>query len=879
MALDEKYFISAPLDQYFVDKDTGLPLCNGTITFFRDSARTTPKAVFQLSGTPANYTYTALTDPVVLSSVGTLQNAGGDNVALYYYPYDSEGNLDLYYVVCENEGGIEQWTREGWPNITSANDPTDDEFPIQNQIANPQFTRVFLNEGITTTYSVSSAVTEFNLAPDWNIEVSNLVGAGSVIVQRIAVTGSANIVTSPPYVLDVEVSAGTTCRLIQRLKVNSGLWASTDDQEIFLAGVMVGTNINVGDAAVNMYYKESSSATGILVAAGSFANGSYSITKSGTLDPIPLSTNGSSSSDGYVEIYLEFAGSTHVRVSSLQVVPTLSNASVASGVNIVPYDAKASNREQALMGSYYIPNLESKQVPSLLTGWDFPLNPTQFGEDHTLGAATAYVWDQTIGLRLTGNVAVTRNAASGGMNLINASASEVFYIMQYLTGGDAKKILTNKMSVNAVAYKGSVGSDVTMRVYMYRTIASYSSCVAVTAAAYANVTYNDVNPGATLTNDGAAGAYVIFPIDGLTPAVGSRVLVKDQAATLQNGVYTVTTVGDAVNINWVLTRATDYDTTAEAIKGAIFPIDFGGDTLSLTSWSQDNTVGTLGTDPITFTQTASVPLVGASIGTVAASGEFTLNAASGQGLNWTEIERNGLGVATATLPTVTASTDLNNNIDTKFSNWQVTDAAEISNTDKFAIVATFVVPTDNTQVTIDSISVTPGNIPCRPGAKSEAESLADCRQYYEKSYELGTAPPVAATPTVPATFTGVKIVTAPLAFTTTGSTNRLMRPNFNLEYVNKHTVPQITIYSPNIVGGATLINKLYMAQSTNGVYSNPFLLNGYLGTSPDWRIDSTTRDRTYMRVIDSNAIANLGVLDFEAVLAYHFVADARLGVV
>ena len=50
MALDERYFLFVPMSQPFIDKNSGLPLANGTLTFYRDTARTELKAVYQLSG-------------------------------------------------------------------------------------------------------------------------------------------------------------------------------------------------------------------------------------------------------------------------------------------------------------------------------------------------------------------------------------------------------------------------------------------------------------------------------------------------------------------------------------------------------------------------------------------------------------------------------------------------------------------------------------------------------------------------------------------------------------------------------------------------------------------------------------------------------------
>lgn len=69
--------------------------------------------------------------------------------------------------------------------------------------------------------------------------------------------------------------------------------------------------------------------------------------------------------------------------------------------------------------------------------------------------------------------------------------------------------------------------------------------------------------GATLT----AGANAALTVDGTAAVLGDRVLVKDEASALTNGVYTVTTVGSGAAA-WVLTRATDFDQTAEVVKGS-----------------------------------------------------------------------------------------------------------------------------------------------------------------------------------------------------------------------------------------------------------------------------------------------------------------------
>lgn len=122
------------------------------------------------------------------------------------------------------------------------------------------------------------------------------------------------------------------------------------------------------------------------------------------------------------------------------------------------------------------------------------------------------------------------------------------------------------------------------------------ACYAGTTANL-TATYNNwaSGVGATLTNSGAMAA---FSTDGVSPPINSRILVKNQSTTYENGIYTLTTVGSGA-VNWVLTRATDFDTPTEIPAGA-FTLTLNGSTLANHWWAQTATVTTIGTDPITF---------------------------------------------------------------------------------------------------------------------------------------------------------------------------------------------------------------------------------------------------------------------------------------
>src|SRR5207247_1957970 len=106
--------------------------------------------------------------------------------------------------------------------------------------------------------------------------------------------------------------------------------------------------------------------------------------------------------------------------------------------------------------------------------------------------------------------------------------------------------------------------------------------------------------GATLTGV----SFGALTVDGSAVAIGNRILVKDQSlATLQNGIYTVTATGGVAAV-FVLTRATDFNQSFEINTGDSLYVT-NGTANSGTTWAYNGANAiTIGTDPITFAQTA-----------------------------------------------------------------------------------------------------------------------------------------------------------------------------------------------------------------------------------------------------------------------------------
>lgn len=89
-------------------------------------------------------------------------------------------------------------------------------------------------------------------------------------------------------------------------------------------------------------------------------------------------------------------------------------------------------------------------------------------------------------------------------------------------------------------------------------------------------------------------------IDGINiTAIGTRILLKDQSTGLQNGIYSLTTAA-AAGVSPVLTRTTDFDTSAEVDAGA-FLFTQSGSTNGGKQFVQTVDDPVLDTNPLSFT--------------------------------------------------------------------------------------------------------------------------------------------------------------------------------------------------------------------------------------------------------------------------------------
>jgi hypothetical protein len=127
---------------------------------------------------------------------------------------------------------------------------------------------------------------------------------------------------------------------------------------------------------------------------------------------------------------------------------------------------------------------------------------------------------------------------------------------------------------------------------------SIRDCYAATTANLAAIIYDNglSGIGATITNN--ATSLTAFTVDGVTPTVNARILVKNQSSSFQNGIYTLTTVGTS-SIPWVLTRSTDYNKPGQINNGDLIYIQSGTANGAIT-FVQTQTITSIGVSPILF---------------------------------------------------------------------------------------------------------------------------------------------------------------------------------------------------------------------------------------------------------------------------------------
>lgn len=294
---------------------------------------------------------------------------------------------------------------------------------------------------------------------------------------------------------------------------------------------------------------------------------------------------------------------------------TLTNKTISGATNTLTNIANASLTNSTISGKSLGNNLDALTISTGLSGTTY-----------NGSSAVTIAIDSTVAT-LSGTQALTNKTLGSGTALsANLAAGS-----NKITG------LADPTSAQDAATKAYVDAAVSgLNVHDSVSVATTANIVGTYAAGTAGAD-GGLGVGATLT----VTATGVWTIDGYTPALNERVLVKDQTTQTQNGVYYVTTVG-TTGVSAVLTRALSED---NSIAGDLTAGDFvfvvNGTANQKTGWVQSNQ-GTstspikgikIGTDNIAFTQFSGAGTYTAGTGLTSSGTTFNVGAGTGITVN------------------------------------------------------------------------------------------------------------------------------------------------------------------------------------------------------------------------------------------------------
>jgi hypothetical protein len=542
MALNTRYLILPQLQELFINKTTGLALANGKLKFFRDIERNVGKDVFVLSGNPPDYTYTNIGNEISLNSVG-IPSVDNDPVVLYLYPYDENGNLDLYYIEAYDENEVLQQTWEGIIGVSGSDtDGTD----LLNFVPNPQF--LLHNEIPATNGSLEGQITQeitVIAAGGWTFDRPNSSVADDFITWDRFGSNVTNPTGNPRYAVRARCTApnaGDAYKDI-RLKFNDVNRFSSDTQQYtfgFSAISNSGSDVTVQLILIKNYGSGGSTQEEIDLATLTIEP-TYGILESSFIFGLNTGKTIGTLNDDFIQLAIRFPVDATFNVSITDIILT------PGAIDIIQFP-ETTNQEQ--QGNTLVP-----PVPSYDASDDSKpviVNPTGLGYDDRVGdiqytfrSMPRYgqlacdgdqyeyesysndnipysrlgdvLWDETANIYVTGT----------GRNYITTS--------NFYTGDNQLICHTNSSGTVTATSDGSAPTNFT-----FSTV--HTGATTINCNAYMNSTADgffiqNTNPGVvTIASSGTSG-FTVTQLIQSTPLVPELTLIETTDATSLAGKY------------------------------------------------------------------------------------------------------------------------------------------------------------------------------------------------------------------------------------------------------------------------------------------------------------------------------------------------------
>ncbi len=329
-----------------------------------------------------------------------------------------------------------------------------------NEITNGQFALINFASPLTIT-----AAGTYEIAPGWFLDLG---GSGSAVITQVPLNSTNPNPTNAPYALHLVLSGWTSDSVIlrQRFQQNGILWSG----KIAATSVTARSGVGLPSMVINLVDSHGTPLGNLLTLASiSGAFNEYT----GHTPIIPASTNTDIPPAAYIEYQVLLQSNVDIYLTSFQI--TVSNT-IAEPI----YIQDTVDRQIDHTFHYYKDSLLREQKQSVLTGWDFGLNPWQFYASTVTNAPTnLYTADQTIVIQqayvdsATGNnISTSRGtvAQNYGFVVTSVTATNQFALIQYIDPTTIRtgwgKIFSSLVKLVATIQTTSLG--VKMRL-IYRT--------------------------------------------------------------------------------------------------------------------------------------------------------------------------------------------------------------------------------------------------------------------------------------------------------------------------------------------------------------------------------------------------------------------------
>lgn len=317
------------------------------------------------------------------------------------------------------------------------------DLSTSNQITNPQFSLISFSAPYTQT---GAAAQDIEVAPGWQL---SLLGSGNVTLDIEPLNDDAATVnpTNAPYALRITTSGSWSSVILkQRFNQNGMLWA-----EKYVSNVITAKAITVNQVIASRLIDSEGNTLADLI--DTTATLEFIEYPGNSGDPLPATQNTDVPPAAWIEYQLILPNTCDILLTSFQLL--VGQTGITS-----TFEQDSIERQVDHTFHYYRESLLFMPKDSVLTGWNFGLNPWQFQNPtqsnvaSSIGAA-AYRADQTIVIQqnyvaagVGDNVSTGRAPASQnyGFKVQAVTNKNKFALIQYIDPATARPLWGNALS-------------------------------------------------------------------------------------------------------------------------------------------------------------------------------------------------------------------------------------------------------------------------------------------------------------------------------------------------------------------------------------------------------------------------------------------------